>query len=90
MQWAQVLWSRQVVWNLTYQVFKTGFAISLLDYFIQIKSQEEALRNRTINSVSTMKGLSESLTKAKEFVVVVIVIFDKPLMVCEICLAGPW
>ena len=37
-----------------------------------------------------MKGLSESLTKAKEFVVVVTVIFDKPLIVCEICLAGPW
>ena len=37
-----------------------------------------------------MKGLSESLTKAKEFVVVVTVIFDKPLIVSEICLAGPW
>ena len=36
-----------------------------------------------------LEGLRESLTKAKEFVVVVTVIFDKHI-VCGICLAGPW
>ena len=43
-----------------------------------MNSYQEALRNKDITSVSTLlEGVREPLTKAKEFVVVVTVIFDK-------------